>query len=402
MTPAQATSIADALEAVAATLRAVAADDFQGSAQIRFSAVAEAVATVNARLSRTETEALGLNGRIVDVQNLLADIDARLRAVEGDQPPKPAPEPGPEPATPEPGPAPDPLAAIRRPPAGKLWMGATNTSGVTQHHTIAGRRAHWHHGYSRGPTEFVTRLAATPVGTLPFLCFKPTGTMGEAAYDRILVGGVDDALDTAADACRAYGKPMAVAFNHEPENDVKNPADFARIDGKFAQAFRHCVHHFRNRSVTNVLYVVNFMGFTDHFPRMDVLYPGDDVVDIIAIDPYCHDATQTLATFGVMKGAGQRYHDWALPHGKPIWWAEWGIDRPTAATIAARILTQAGLDELRARQPLLAGMFYWNEWLTPSTDPVKDYRLSNFAAAWKAFASLPTFDFPVPAGAAKS
>jgi hypothetical protein len=140
------------------------------------------------------------------------------------------------------------------------------------------------------------------------------------------------------------------------------------------------------------------MAFAEWMPRYDALYPGSDVVDIIMGDPYSHVATQTLATLGVPTGAAQKFHDWAAKHGKPIWWAEWGIDKPSAATNAARMLTAAGLADLQRKQPLVVGLVYWNEWLAEAkaaNDATKDYRLSNFPAAWKAFASLPAFDVDV-------
>lgn len=287
-----------------------------------------------------------------------------------------------------------PLAAILTPPAGKLFIGATNTSGVTQHATIVGRKAHFHHAYSKSSSEFLLRLGSVPAGMVPFINCKPLGAMGAKAYQAIIDGDADLALTAISSHCRTYGKPMVVAWLHEPEDDDKT----GDSDPLYAMAFRYIVEFVRRQGVTNVTHGWNMMAFAQWQTRLDSLYPGNDVVDIIMGDPYCHDATETLSTIGVPKGAGKRFYDWAAPKGKPIWWAEWGIDKPTAAIIAPKILTPAGLAQMQKDMPLLACLCYWNEALPDQSKPGDaDYRLSNFAPTWKAFALLSTFDVDLSA-----
>jgi hypothetical protein len=84
------------------------------------------------------------------------------------------------------------------------------------------------------------------------------------------------------------------------------------------------------QGVTNAAWtwVMTPTGFTEtaNTPAGD-FYPGDDVVDWLALDPYnwygCAPAVPTA--WQSMAQAAGPFRTWPQPHGKPLMLAEWGF-----------------------------------------------------------------------------
>ena len=323
---------------------------------------------------------------------------ARLRAIIAAGTPTPPPV---EPPPVEP-PPPVPSGLKLMPPNGKLIIGCSAPNGAwASYQQITGTVPHVWHEYSTSSTGFATDLDAVPATTVPLLNFKPLGKMGNQAYIDILNGKADASIKAAAAKAKAYGKPMLVAPLHEPENDTTGLTGSALLaaDQNYAKAFRYVVEMFRANGATNVEFVWNMMSFQAHLPRYDTLYPGDDVVDYIGADPYSHDTSDTLLTFGTLI----EFYDAMDKHGKPMILCEWGIAKDVSASVAPR-LTQAELDKLQERMPRLVGFIVWSQWLAEAqavNDPSKDYRMGNNPTDWKRFATLPEFTWEWPAGVAK-
>lgn len=285
------------------------------------------------------------------------------------------------------GPGPDPDRDLLLPPAGKLWMGCSY-NGLQGHVAIVGKNPQIVHDYARSGSEFVGRLNRCPAGAIPLINFKPLGAMGPQAYKDILAGRGDAAIKVAADAMKARTKQMFFAPLHEPENDDKTGAS----DADYARAFRYVVEKVRSFGADPAV-VWNMMGFEGHGARYDTLYPGDDVVDWIASDPYVRTVASidTWAEFmDQPSGSIPGFYTWAKPKGKPFMLAEWGIGIAVAPTVAPKLLGSAQMTALQRDFPLCKALVYWNEIGTV------DYRLQNFPAQWKAFNAMSQFNAPVP------
>lgn len=267
---------------------------------------------------------------------------------------------------------------------GKIALGVSNPSGgKTSFVSVTGKQPFVEHEYAKSGTEFKTKLATMSKSAVRIINFKPNGKMGAQTYAEIVAGLHDDEIDIAVAAAKADGGLILVTPLHEPEDDDKT----GNSDASYAVAYRHIAEKFK-AGAPNVEMVWNVMSFSNWIPRYDKLF-GDlaDVVTWIAGDPYSHKTTDTLSTFGSVKA----FYAWAAKHGKPMIWNEWGIDSTCKANAPA-MLSAAGLAEMRKAMPLLLIMCYWNQWLPPATDPAVDYRVSNFPAAFKAFAALPEFN----------
>jgi hypothetical protein len=190
------------------------------------------------------------------------------------------------------------------------------------------------------------------------------------------VAAGDPVVDAAIDAEASYLKTsfpekFFLTIHHEPEEEVR-PAEGSGMTAKDYRAmFRHVVERLRSNGVTNAVYVMNYMG-TPHWgsqPWFDDLYPGDDVVDWIAEDPYIFsDNPEWSSGLGRAVNRTQRiypnwpgFYTWATAKhpDKPIMLAEWGVDRklgePKRSAVFGTMASQL------AAYPQLKALVYWNE-----------------------------------------
>ena len=141
-------------------------------------------------------------------------------------------------------------------------------------------------------------------------------------WSSIADGSQDAWIIRRADAFKAFGSPIYLAFHHEPENDLSrfgSPQDYAA-------AFRHIVDVFRAEGVTNVAFVWNMMGWSfDSRSGVDVnaFYPGDDYVDFVAGDGYNHYPLS--GNWVSFQQIFQPIYDFAVAHAKPLMVAEYGV-----------------------------------------------------------------------------
>lgn len=154
-------------------------------------------------------------------------------------------------------------------------------------------------------------------GRILFLNWKNPG--GEDAWAGIAAGSQDGVIDATAAELAAFGEPMFLTFHHEPEDNIRgpqaNPNPMARqqqLVNDYAAAFRHIHDRFDAAGADNVIFVWDVTGFLPNFQWMyeSGLYPGDDVIDWVAWNPYnwndCTGAAWRTAdvVFGNM-------YDWA-------------------------------------------------------------------------------------------
>jgi hypothetical protein len=115
----------------------------------------------------------------------------------------------------------------------------------------------------------------------------------------------------------ALGVPVYLTLHHE--------ADIAQGWGtpaEFRAAWRHYVEVFRAEGADNVAWVLVLTSwdYTQH--RGDAFYPGADVVDWIAADPY--NFFQRDGRWQTLPSVARDFYDWGSRTGKPLMLAEWG------------------------------------------------------------------------------
>lgn len=128
-------------------------------------------------------------------------------------------------------------------------------------------------------------------GTYLFINWKPDLVWARAGGDDATVDARIDAMATSIKALGA--KKLFLAIFHEPENDVSrgncttnaggaasgSPSDYVRM-------WRNVRARFDAKGVTNVVWTMNYMGYSGWNCLVPLLWPGNGYVDWIAYDPY--------------------------------------------------------------------------------------------------------------------
>ncbi|GAA0399523.1 hypothetical protein GCM10009530_59070 [Microbispora corallina] len=201
-----------------------------------------------------------------------------------------------------------------------------------------GRRADIVHVYHHGADLFPTpeeRLIAQG----PRLLLVNWKVAVDHTWAQVAKGAVDDRIDRlAAYIAGTFPGRFFLSVEQEPENDVRPGRGYSAAD--YAAMFRHVVTRLRQQGVTNAVTVMTYTGAPDYTakPWFDKLYPGDDVVDWVAVDPYADGRGGDFAALVNRTRPGRPswpgFYRWIQNRfpAKPIMLAEWGAyerpDRP--------------------------------------------------------------------------
>jgi hypothetical protein len=189
----------------------------------------------------------------------------------------------------------------------------------------------------------------------------------------IAAGGQDAAIDAQARRLAAFGGRLFVGFMHEPEDNLgpcqPGAVDDAKADmgsaEDFRAAFRHVVERVRPVA-PDVVWVFSVMG---NEPAASwALYPGDDVVDWVAWDPYnwANCAGRTRDTWRSLQQAAQAMYGWldAVGSTKPRMLGEYGSHDDPALGSKEQWLREVPAT-LRTSMPKVKAVVYFDRLATP-------------------------------------
>ena len=192
-------------------------------------------------------------------------------------------------------------------------------------------------------------------GRTPILSIRPQRGDGSIlSWQSLAAGTHDAAIRDHAEAIGALAAPVILTLHHEPDQNSHGTT------AEFIAAWRRYVSIFRDRGGTNVAW--NWIMTPPSFrapplgPGADALYPGDDVVDWISLDPYNWFACTTgmPPAWRPLREMLTPFAEWAEPHGKPLMLAEWASaedpDQPTRKSewFAEAALTLADFPAVKA------------------------------------------------------
>jgi hypothetical protein len=253
------------------------------------------------------------------------------------------------------------------------------------------------HYYRASPGLFPTREQASRArepGKNRILLINWKPEMGRtwaqvAAGDAVVDKAIDD---QAAYLEKNFTEKFFLAIHHEPEDEIKPAAGSGYTAKDYAAMNRYVVKRLRAGGVTNAVTVMNYTG-TPHWgaqPWFGDLYPGDDVVDWIAEDPYL------FGEWAGFFGTAVDRRDPAQPHwpgfyswatrehpGKPIMLAEWGVDARLGARHTTALLRSVPAQ--LARFPAIKALVYWN---AADLHPVGVTRIDSSQRALQAYREI--------------
>ncbi|MFB9250612.1 glycoside hydrolase family 26 protein [Sphaerisporangium melleum] len=253
-----------------------------------------------------------------------------------------------------------------------------------------GRKADILHVYHRGaepfPTQEERRLARKRI---LLINWKPSL---RHTWAEIADGAIDDRIDRlAARIRRTLPERFFLTVHHEPENDVRAHPGSGMTADDYAAMYRHVVLRLRDHGVRNAVTVMTYMGAPNWAakPWFERLYPGDDVVDWIGLDPYADRRVSDFAGLVDKTRADHArwpgFYRWTQTRfpGKPIMMAEWGAferhDEPSF-----KVLFFNSVRRQIKGYPQIKALVYFDSPRAPRGDT----RFDSTVAAGRAFTEL--------------
>ena len=153
---------------------------------------------------------------------------------------------------------------------------------------------------------------ATRPNTIMFANWKPALSAWSSAG-----GGnatVNAQIDKAADSIKSIAPTkIMLTIHHEAEPDVTpGTSSCPHLKGKFGSPadyramWRNVHERFAARGVTNVVWVMNYMGYKNWDCLAPELWPGNDLVDWVMYDPYQTVSSSSWST------SVSRFYNWML------------------------------------------------------------------------------------------
>ncbi len=219
-------------------------------------------------------------------------------------------------------PPPVPAAGAYLGASASVHNGETRTQAIERTEAQIGRRLDIDHQFYRWDQNMVggTQQADAAAGRYPFVSWKPMTSGGQViTWPAIAAGEQDAHIRSVARSMRDFGHPMFAVFHHEPYDESLEgwgtPADYIA-------AYRRVVTLAREEGATNVAWVMVLTSWDYHQGRGDVFYPGPDVIDWIAADPYNYFPRD--GDWDSLHDVAAAFYEWGSTTGKPLMLAEWG------------------------------------------------------------------------------
>ena len=283
-------------------------------------------------------------------------------------------------------------------PSVGVFLGA-NAADLTTVQSQAGQQLGLDRTYSQWGDQLPSTqmLSDQSAGRLPALSVKPLGVSLQAVAD----GSQDEAIKRQAAGIKAYGTPVLLTFDHEPEQDG------AAAAAPFVAAWRHYVQVFRGEAVTNVSWTLILESSTLSAGAGDAWYPGDDVVNWIGADGYnwAGDPEHPGAAWTSFTDIFGAFVSWAGPHGKPLLIGEFASgDDPNDPTRKPQWIAQAAQQIKAWPQVKALAWFEVEDWQKLNTDADRQAFAAlaanpYFQARPQASSAGPPGTLPAPTGA---
>lgn len=198
--------------------------------------------------------------------------------------------------------------------------------------------------------------------------YKPEGGK---TWAQVAAGAQDQRLNQLAAYIKAnFNQPFFLTIHHEPEEEVKPTAGSGYTAQDYRAMYRHVVLRLRAQGATRIVTVMNYIGLPKwgSQPWFENLYPGNDVVDWIAYDPYIFGSG---SYWGPVSDLFNRkfpeypkwpgFYSWATQFapGKPLMLAEWGVGEQPGNPAGKPDFFKA-LGSQAKNWPAVKAMVYWN------------------------------------------
>jgi hypothetical protein len=155
---------------------------------------------------------------------------------------------------------------------------------------------------------------------------------GGIRWEEVASGKYDALIDQRAQEVKAFKRPMAFSFQHEPDNQIDREGEpRAGTPAQYCDAYRHVIDRFRAAGVTNATYGVILMAYTADRGRGDQYYCGDDYVEFLGVDGFnwylCQHPT---GPWRMPNDIFKEFYEWGSTYDLPLIISEWGTGEDPA------------------------------------------------------------------------
>jgi beta-mannanase len=205
-------------------------------------------------------------------------------------------------------------------------------------------------------------------------------------WSSIASGGEDGYIAALADGFKTLG-PSFFVFDGEPEAKVGDRGSAE----EYRAAWRHIHEVFRARGADNVAFMWSMTGYafqaeSGQLALAASLYPGDDVTDWIAVDPYNFFEDGTWHSLSTEMGPWYRWVRANHPD-KPLALSEWGSkEDPDQPGRKAAWFAEA-LRDLRTQYRAVKAVVYFDE-EKHERGTVNDWRIDTSDSSLRAFGEV--------------
>lgn len=249
------------------------------------------------------------------------------------------------------------------------WLGAFANKNISfasdsksqtlGHESLIGRQLDIVHTFHTAGTNQLSSASvffAKRPNTILNANWKPSGSWRDASGSN---ASVNAGIDQMAASVKALGttKIMLTLF-HEPENDVSSEPSCPNVSYKGSQGtpadyramWANVQNRFQAAGVTNVVWVMNYMGFSNWNCLIKPLWPGNSRVDWVAWDPYSpsNDKTWDEAVSDYYNFFSNNSDSTHAFTSKPWMLAEFGIGHGSSGGRADQPHTYAFYDDAKA------------------------------------------------------
>jgi len=197
-----------------------------------------------------------------------------------------------------------------------------------------------------------------------------------------------------ATAIKNYEQPIYVSFNHEPDTSNSQRSGNAT---QFIAAYRKFVTVMRGENVDNARFafttaVRNYSVSPTNAKYAPKYYPGDDWIDVIAVDAYnmyCRSKSGTFPNpWRSLSTVLAPFMTFVAGHpGPELVLAEWGTpEDPSNASRKAQWIADAQAMFKQPEYQRFIGISYWNS--SSHTYAGCDFKVTSSSAALNAFRAM--------------
>ncbi len=169
-------------------------------------------------------------------------------------------------------------------------------------------------------------------GRIPVINLSVKNGSTITLWSNIANGSQDIYLMEMATQIKLWNKPAFFIFHHEPQgiacDNGKNPCAGNATD--YVAAWRHLRQVFNDVGISNLAYmwdvVPSFSQMNLDYTRS--LYPGDDIIDWLAVNPF--NLYESGNNWKDVVDLSTIFYSWASTKGKPIAFGAYGTNEDSA------------------------------------------------------------------------